>query len=117
METSSKTSESGFVAGFLKYLPVIQWALTIALGVGVFALSQRDLQATQAATVTDTKNRVQNIESYIEKRKEERDKQLADIKNEMLTKEVFDAYHKNDTERMKRIEDMVEKLLENRNRY
>lgn len=48
---------------------------------------------------------------------EARDKQVDGIRKEMLTREVFDAYHKNDVEWMQRMEKSIQQILENQNRF
>lgn len=113
MQQTESSQNTGFVAGFMKYLPIIQWALTIVIAIFVFVLSQRDSQTVQAQDIRDTAKRVDMMERDREKSKAERDRQLEELKKTILTREVYDAYHNADTERMNRLEKMVERILEN----
>ena len=115
-ETSRKIDEKSFVNNFLKYMPLMQWVMTIIIAIAVVALSQRDSQTAQAQTVAETKNRVTSIEQAIDKKSEARDRQIDSFRKEILTREVFDAYHKADSDRMDRVEKMIQQLLENNNR-
>lgn len=118
METNASPSneQNSFLKGFLNYLPVIQWVLTLFIAAAVFALSQRDLQTTQAQETRETARKIQALELQFERGREARDRQIESLKKEMLTREVFEAYHSADSERMNRIEKMLEQLLTNQNR-
>ena len=110
--TPEKQETSGrFWNGFLKILPFLQWVLTIAIAVGLYALTTRDTQTAQAFEINKITSEQQNLRRDFEARKNERDKQIEEIKKEMLTRDVFDAYHETDVKRMERIEKMLEDLL------
>lgn len=112
---TSPVQERGFLAGFLRVLPIIQWALTVIVAIGLFVLSQRESQTVQAQDIRDTQKKVENLERDIDKQKSERDRQIEELKRTILTREVYDAYHNADTERMNRMEKMIERILENQN--
>ena len=109
----NKQTDTGFVAGFFKYMPIVQWALTIVIAIGLFAVSQRDSQTVQGHEIRETQEKVKAVESEMDRRRDEREKQMEEMKRTVLTREVFEAYHKADQERMTRLEKMIERLLEN----
>ncbi len=113
---TSQPNEKGFLAGFLKWLPVIQWTLTIIIAIGVVILSQRDSQTTQAQEVKETSKKVAALESTMDRRKEDRDRQFEQLRKEMLTRELYEAYHKNDAEKFERMEKMLEQAISMQNR-
>lgn len=115
METTSQQQEKGFLAGFLRVLPIIQWSLTIVIAIGLFILSQRDSQTVQAQDTRDNQKRIEQVERKMDERKADRDRQFDELKRTILTREVYDAYHNADNERMNRMEKMMEKILENQN--
>lgn len=108
-------TESGFVTGFLKFLPVIQWIVMIIIAVCVFVLSQRDMQTAQAQEVKDSTRKIVALEIYNTKREAEIDRQFEQLRREMLTREVFGAYHAADSARMDRMEKMLEQMIVNQN--
>lgn len=115
-ETSHSQNEKGFLAGFLKFLPAIQWLVMIVIAASVFGLSQRDSQTAQAMDIRANGEKINNVSNALDKQIELRGKLFAEIKGEMLTKELFEAYHKNDAERMDRMEKLMERLLNAPNR-
>jgi hypothetical protein len=80
--------------------------------VGGYWLYNRDTQTVQAQEIRDAKQKIDSLESAIEKNRGERDRQLDVINQKMLTKEVFEAYHNNDVQRMERMEKVMERILE-----
>lgn len=116
MENEISSEKKSFFSGFLTYLPVVNWVLTIAVAVGMFALSTRDNQTVQASEITRIINEQKAVRDQINERKTERDKQIEELRRVMLTREVFDAYHAADAERMTRMEKMMEQLLSNQTR-
>jgi uncharacterized protein HemX len=101
-----------FLNGFNSALPVAALVWAICLTIGGYWLYVRDSQTVQAQEVKELKQGQKTIEKTMEDRKQERDKQFQELKEMMLTKEVFNVYHKADTERMERMEKMLERLLE-----
>lgn len=99
------------VAAFLRVLPVIQWAMTIAIAIAVFALTTRDTQQVQSSEIGRILRDQQDIRATMAERKTEREKQIEELKREMLTKQVFEAYHSADLQRLERIEKMLEEIL------
>ena len=116
MPQSPASGSNNYLAGFLKILPVLQWAMTIAVAVAVFALTTRDAQTVQASEITRIVNEQKAVRDLMTERKTERDKQFDELKKVVLTKDVFDAFHNNDVARMERMERMLQQILEHQNR-
>lgn len=116
MSSQQAVADSGFLPGFLRVLPLIQWILMICIAVGMYFLSTRDSQTVQAQQLGEVRNEQRAIRDTVDKNKAEREKQLDDLKRQMLTKEVFEAYHQNDSERFGRMEKLLEQLLSNQTR-
>jgi len=108
---TSPPPQPGFLNGFLKFLPVIQWFVMIVIAVCVFALSQRDLQSAQASEVRENTRDIVFVKNIVEKAKEDHNREIERLRGEILTKEVFDAYHKADEIRFTRMEKLLEQLL------
>ena len=109
---SPPSAANNYLAGFLKILPVLQWGLTIACAVAFFILATRDAQTVQASEINRIVNEQKATRDLMTERKNERDKQVEELKRIMLTKDIFDAYHQNDVQRMERIEKMLQQILE-----
>ena len=116
MPQPSPSTGSSYLAGFLKILPVLQWALTIFATIGFFVLSTRDAQTVQASEITRIVNEQKAVRDLMTERKTERDKQVEELKRIMLTKEIFDAYYQNLKDEQLRQRQMLEKIIENQNR-
>jgi hypothetical protein len=101
-----------FADTFNKTASLIQWILMVAMIIGGYLLYQRDTATVQAQTIRDLQAGQTETKKTIEDRKKERDTQFLELERKILTKEMFDIYQKNNSERMDRIEKMLEKLLE-----
>lgn len=114
VNTSTSTPETtGFFAGINKALPFIQWAMMIAVAVGLYAVASRDTQKDQSFEINNLKTGQQQIKEDAIKRNELHEKQFDSIKKEMLTRDVFEAYMKaiaNEQEQQRRL---TERILEN----
>ena len=116
MENETPPQTTGYVAGFLKFLPAIQWIVMVFIAVSVFVLAQRDSQTAQAMDIRDNKDKITQVSNQLDKQIETRGKLFAELKGEMLTKELFEAYHKNDEARMERMEKLMQQMLDKPNR-
>lgn len=105
-DISSTNENNSWLPGWRHALVVAVLALVGGAGSGgITALKTVGISQDQADVRYLTK-------SEADQRVKERDRQLELIRKEMLTREVFEAYHSNDSERMNRIEKTLEKLLE-----
>lgn len=93
-------------------LPLINIAASVIIAIGLFAVATRDAQTVQASEINRIINEQKSLRDLMNERKGERDKQVEELKKIMLTKDIFDAYHQNDVQRMERIEKMLQQLLE-----
>lgn len=117
-DTQTEQNKNGFFSD-------LSWktALLIA-GIGFVSggtsggvVATKGVQAAPNA-LTEEKADVRYLsKAEAERRIESRDKQLESIRQEMMKQQVFDAYQKNNVERMDRMERMMQQMLENQNRY
>ena len=109
---SPQPNEKGFLSGILKVLPLLQIAATVVIAVGLYAVATRDAQTVQASEINRILNEQKATRDLMTERKNERDKQIDELKKIMLTKDIFEAYHSNDVQRMERMEKMMQQMLE-----
>ena len=83
----SEPEPNRFFDGFSKYLPVINWALTIIVSIAVFGLSFRDGQTSQAAQISELRNSVEQMKTRQVELKTSRDKQIDELKGDLVTKQ------------------------------
>lgn len=115
--TSKRSWRDGPVFKTLEALrPWIQWTIIIVMGVFVFYQSQRDTNAQNAVSVSDLQREQVAIRKEMDQRAAARDRQINGMETKMLTREVYEAYHKGDVDRMDRMEKMIEQLLERQSR-
>ena len=89
----------------------MQWGVVVVVGLfGIYAY-QRDTNAANTVNVNDLQRRIDGMEATVKSNRADIDRQTADMKREMLTKEVFEAYHATDQQRFERMEKMLEQLL------
>lgn len=110
--TPQQTKLQKFIGGFNQALPVIGLIYAVFLTVGGYWLYTRDAQTVQAQELRDVKTGQKQLEKVMDERTLKRDQQLNEMKNQMLTRELYEAYHKGDIERMERMEKMLERILE-----
>lgn len=101
-----------FFKGCLAVMPFIRWAIVAAMFIFGAYMYQRDTNAAQRINVVDLKRELDSTNKKIEERGLARDKQM----EKMLTREVFEAYHSADIQRMERIENMLQQILEHQSR-
>lgn len=111
-EETPKTEEKGFMSGLNKALPIANWVFNLAMFIGIALLASHDSAKDQTTQINEIKAGQQQLKETIETRKTERDKQFDEIKKIMLSRDVFEAYHSNDVQRMERIEKTLEQLAE-----
>lgn len=83
-----------FFDAFLKWLPLVQWLLTILIGAAVVGLSFRDSQTSQAAQIMKVENKQQTLENTLRENREDEQKRYDNLRREMLTKQEFEAHWK-----------------------
>lgn len=108
-ETPTKVQK--FLNGFNQALPVVGLIYAVFLTVGGYWLYARDAQTVQAQSIKELQSGQKSIEKVMEDRTAKRDQQLSELQKQILTRELYEAYHKADIERMDRIEKLLEKLL------
>lgn len=94
----------------------MNWILTIVVAIGVFVVGSRDTQKDQSFAIQKVEAGQQRLEDTFRQRVEARDKQIESLKQSILTKEVFDVYQKNWTERENRQDELLNKILENQHK-
>ena len=92
--TADAQQQKGIIDGFLKWLPLVQWLLTIAIGAAVVGLSFRDSQTSQAAQIMKVENKQQALEAALRENREDEQKRYDNLRREMLTKQEFEAHWK-----------------------
>jgi len=113
---TSQPTETGFLAGLLKYLPIIQWVLTIICAVSIYALAQRESQTIQAQEMRQTTERVKTLEGKFQQSEIDTERRFSELKREMMTKELFEEFRRGDTETKQRIEKTLQIILEKQSR-
>ena len=74
--------------------------------------SQRDTNAQQTFSVVDIKREQDSLKRIADDRWATRNIEFTEMRKTVLTREVYEAYHKSDQERMDRIEKMLMQLIE-----
>lgn len=95
-------------------MPFIRWGIVAAMFLTGLYLYQRDTNAQTIVNVADVKRDQDALRKQIADMKEQRDRQLDGMDKKMLTREVYEAYHTADSQRMDRMEKMMEQLIQNR---
>lgn len=103
LSQTAPVPNSGFLKGFLKWLPLAQWILLIMIAVSVFALSTADPQSASALGA--------RAGAADDKQKDESGFQFEQLRREQITRENFDAYHKSVDARLGRMEKLLEQML------
>lgn len=114
--TNNSTSQAWYDGKFFKscmaLLPLFRWLIVLAMFLAGVYVYQRDTNAASVVNIADLQRGQESIKLDILNRAAARDKQLEDVKRQMLTREVFEAYHESDKQRLERIESMIQRLLE-----
>jgi hypothetical protein len=96
--------------------PYLSWVVMIAMATFMLYQGQHDANAQNTISVIDLQRDQKALRATIDERRTERDKQIDGLQTKMLTREVFEAYHASDAQRMERIEKMMEQMLEHQTR-
>ena len=99
---------------FLKILPLVQWILTLVIGIAVFGLGFRDTQTSAAQNIRDVAKDQDALRRQMDDRKSERDKQIDDLRKTVITREVFDE---RTNTILKQIEQLRQENKENRDYF
>lgn len=94
MTSEAVGTNQRFTEGFLKWLPAVNWFLTITIAVAVFFLSFRDSQTSQAAQIIELRTGQDQIKATIRENKDDRIKQIEDIRKDMVTRQLSEAQAK-----------------------
>lgn len=105
------------------WLSEVSWKATVvyvvlsiigggATGAGLIATKAVSAQPNNGITQDQADVRYLS-KTEAETRRDARDRQLEELKKAVLTREVFEAYHKADADRMQRLEKLAERILEN----
>lgn len=89
----------------------VRWIIVVCMFLAGYYVYQRDVNAAQAVNVVDLKREQSELKKVVEQNKAERDRQLDEIKRTMLTRELYEAYHANDVQKIEAIQKMVEQLI------
>lgn len=92
--------------------PFFRGAVWIGLIIFSYYLYQRDTVAAQGMSLADLKREQVSMKQEMLDRRLDRDKQMAGFEGKMLTREVFEAYHKADSDRMDRMENLIGQILQ-----
>jgi hypothetical protein len=92
-------------------MPFVRWGIIAAMFLSGVYMYQRDTNAAANVNLLDLQKGQESIKLDIIQRAATRDRQFDDVKKQMLTREVFEAYHESDKQRMERIEKMLEHPL------
>lgn len=92
----------------LEIFKILPWV--IALGVGAFGvyMYQRDTNTQQIVNVTEMQRKQEISEKNLADYKNETNGKIDKLRQEMLTRELFEVYRKSDTERWDRMEKTLE---------
>lgn len=93
-------------------MPFFRWAIVLAMFIFGAYIYQRDTNAQQVFNIGDMKRDHETLRSRVNELKDLRDKQFEEMNRKILTREVFEAYHKVDSERLDRMEKVVEQILD-----
>lgn len=86
-ETHTQPRDASLFDKFLRALPAVQWALWIVLCGGGGVLFFRDGVSSQAAQISEIRQKQQQTETRISELKAQRDKQFDEFRGEMVTKQ------------------------------
>ena len=102
-----------FLGGVNSALPMTILVGQIVLTIVFYIWTQNSSAISQAQEIRENKENIKQVQQRSEERKTEYEKQIDEIKKIIVTKDLFEAYHKNDVERMDRIEKGIERILQN----
>lgn len=102
-----------YLDSFLKILPFVQWILTILIAIAVFGIGFRDSQTIQSQTIRDIQKDHDNLRRSVDERKNEQDKQFTELKNQVVTRELFEERTKQIQDEQTRQRQLIERILEN----
>ncbi len=89
---------------------VFRWMVIVVLAIGGYYIYQRDVNAATAVNVTDLDRRQKATETRLDKLDSDTKQKIELIETKMLTRELYEAYHKLDAEKMDRMEQSLERI-------
>jgi hypothetical protein len=99
-----------FYKSCMAIFPFVRWAIVIGFFIFGLYLYQRDTNAQQTVSVSDIQ-REQNIaKAAFSEYKSANDQQFQQLRREVLTRELFEAYRAADMERIARMEKSLEAI-------
>ncbi len=107
-ESASAWYEGRVYKSFLAAFSIIRWVIVAAVfGLGVY-MYQRDVNAQQTVNVGDLDRKYSRLEQTVNENRQAEEKHA----EKMLTREVYEAYHNADAQRMDRIEKSLEMIAQ-----
>jgi len=88
-QTSQQPEKTGF-RRWLEAAPVLQFVGAGIIGLCATWTTIQLTQNSQAAEIRETRQKITTLETQVDRRKEERDKQIDDLRRSTVTREVFD---------------------------
>lgn len=99
-----------FYRSIKELLPWFRWVIVgIMFAVGVY-IYQRDTNAQQTVSVQDIQREQATAKAVLSEYKVKTEEQFQQLRREMLTRELFEAYRAADIERMNRMEKSLEMI-------
>ena len=103
-------------SAFNKMLPSVQWIVTGIIAVSVAFIGFRDSQTSQAQLIRDIQKDQENLTRQVQINKNEREKQLEDLKSKIISRELFDERTKSIMDEQLRQRQILERILEQNRR-
>src|SRR6187402_1584533 len=108
-------SERDWFKSVMAIMPIVRSGVVVVAmmlsGLATYYIYQQNVNAQQIADIGELKKEQQRIDEGMKANKVIRDQQVDEIKRTMLTKDVFEAKSEAASQRLDRIEKMVEQLL------
>jgi hypothetical protein len=102
-----------FIGGVNSALPTLSLIGTIAMAVVMYLWSQQTSSVISAQRLNNLETNQNVFRQEIDTRRIERDKQIDELKKNILTNAVFEEFRSHNEKRMDRFENKIDRLLEN----
>ncbi len=115
-----KSGFTKFAEGWNRTIPTVSLIVVIGGSLLTYAFTQNSSSAISAQTlkthadeINELKNTDKSLKDYLEQRRQKRDSDIDEIKKTMLPRDLYEAYHKADQEKLDRIEKLLENVIAN----
>lgn len=105
-------SEHDWFKNCVAILPFARWGFLLFLAVGGYYVYQRDVNAAQLVNVSDLKRDLDDTKKAVERNRIEREKDVDQIRRDMLTRELFEAKSAVFIQRLDQIDKKLEALAD-----